>query len=315
MDVILGAYPASPTLFDWDPALESEFLDGVEHIPEVSGLEIPWAGSLHAHDETWPLTRIPSRLRLVVTDVPFAVKSRLTDPSTGLASRDEAGRQRSLATARALRDDVQRLVEARGTGNVLAVELHSAPLRRQGSPAALADSLAEIATWDWGGASLLIEHCDAEVPGHEPQKGFLLLDEEIEAIAASGAAVGIALNWGRSAIELRDPDAVLDHVRAARDAGLLRAVIFSGAADRESAFGAPWLDAHLPFARSTSVPDGDPDSLLTEERIRTVLAEGAPTWVGAKVGWPRDGSPAAPRLRMLADSARLLARATESLPA
>ena len=173
MDIILGAYPASPTLLRWDPAAESEFLAGLDEIAEVGGLEIPWSGSLHPHDETWPLTRLPERFRLVVTDVPAAVRARQLDPAAGLAARDGEGRERALTMARAVRDDVRRLVDARGEGSVLAVELHSAPLRRDGSPHALAESLAELASWDWGGASLLIEHCDAEVAGHEPQKGFL----------------------------------------------------------------------------------------------------------------------------------------------
>lgn len=313
MDIILGAYPASPTLRHWDPAAEDEFLAGLDEIAEVGGLEIPWSGSLHPHDATWPLTRLPARFRLVVTDVPAATRARQEDPVAGLAARDPDGRRRALAMARAVRDDVLRLVDARGDSSVLAVELHSAPLRRAGSPDALAESVAELAAWDWGGASLLIEHCDAEVPGHEPQKGFLTLEEEIAAIASSGTAVGIALNWGRSAIELRDPDAVLEHVRTARDAGLLRAVIFSGAADRESAFGAPWLDAHLPPTRSPEIPDGDPDSLMDGARMTAVLAEAPLEWVGAKLGWQPADAPLEPRLRMLADSARFLSRTLDDL--
>src|SRR5438034_923832 len=69
-------------------------------------------------------------------------------------------------------------------------------------------SLDELRAWDWRGAALSVEHCDAFVPGQAPAKGFLALGAEIDAIRASHGAtpVGVAVNWGRSAIEARDPE-------------------------------------------------------------------------------------------------------------
>ena len=57
------------------------------------------------------------------------------------------------------------------------------------STASLTASLAELASWDWCGAVICVEHCDARVRddalgGFAPPvvKGFLSLDEEIEAV-------------------------------------------------------------------------------------------------------------------------------------
>ena len=99
---------------------------------------------------------------------------------------------------------------------MIAVEIHSAPNRgaakdvgNSSSAASFAASLKELLSWDWQGAKLVVEHCDAYTQDHTPQKGFLGLDEEIEAvnIANSGGdrtRIGVCINWARSVIETRN---------------------------------------------------------------------------------------------------------------
>ena len=154
---------------------------------------------------------------------------------------------------------------------------------------------------------LLLEHCDAEMPGRAPQKGWLGLEQEIDALHALAAPIGIVLNWGRSAIEFQDADRVVEHVRMAHDAGLLKAIVFSGASDQAGAYGEPWQDGHLPFS-SSAVSDGDPVSLMNEERTRAALSGWQPDWVGAKLSWRSSDGSEESRVRMLADSAALLER-------
>ena len=303
--IFVGAYAASPTLFHWDAALEEAYLAGIDGIAGVRGLELPWIGGLHRHDPDWLLRSLPARLDLIVTGVPCAVGSLAKDPDYGFASRAEHGRQAALEDAARLRDDIHRLTDAAGRASVVAVELHSAPRADRGSAEALSRSLAEIEEWDWGGAELVVEHCDALVDGREPQKGFLALDDEIGALSSTG--VGLSLNWGRSAIELRDPDSLPAHIARARESGRLRGLIFSGAAAEPGAFGAPWQDTHLPFARSSDFGWGDPHSLLTLDRARAaLLSAGDLAWLGFKFGWMREDSSVADRIEMIDSATRLL---------
>ncbi|MDQ1563878.1 MAG: hypothetical protein QOI14_829 [Actinomycetota bacterium] len=306
-DLIIGAYAASPTMHRWDPAVEADYLRRVMEIDGVTGLELPWTGSLHPHDPEWLLSTLEPSWKLVLTSIPGTVARLDVDPHAGLASTDAEGRAAAIGDARLMRDAVETLnTRAQSSsGSVLAVELHSAPRVPSGSDARrLADSLEEVSSWDWGGTSLLIEHSDAFVAGQDPSKGFLSLQDEIEAVDAvrfrgrgHGGDLGIALNWGRSAIELRDPDRVTEHVDAAADSGLLAALVFSGAAAIANRYGAPWADVHPPFG-----PVTESTSLLTAERAADALAHaGRLDWVGIKMGWkppePAEESDPLPMLR------------------
>lgn len=308
---VVGAYAASPTATTWDPQLEAEYLATLAADPRIAAFEVPWTGSLHSRDEEWFLAHYPARLGAVLTDVALAFLATAKDPDYGLAAQDDEGRARGLADAARMRDDVRRFNDSLGHAAVRAVELHSPPRAARGGASALAQSLAEVASWDWDGADLVVEHCDALVPGHDPEKGFLALAAETGAIRESGAPVGIAVNWGRSAIELRDPGRVPEHITAAREAGLLRGCIFSGASGQNGYFDRPWVDAHNLFRRSPEHPHGDPDSLLTDEHVSAaVRAAGDDVWLGVKLGWPaqRPGR-LAERVNMISDALSSLDRA------
>lgn len=276
MDLIVGAYAASPSLVAWDAGIEAEYLHRVLALPGVRGLELPWPGRLHAHDPDWLLRTLPPAADLVVSAIGNTVGSLAADAAYGLASRDAAGRARALADTARLRDDIARLADASGRAGVIAVELHSAPLATAGSAQALRASLEQAAGWDWSGAEVVVEHCDALVDGQRPEKGYLPLADELEAIAGLAA---LSMNWGRSAIELRGADGVAAQLAQARASGLLRGLVFSGASARDNAYGPAWEDNHPLFAEL------EPSSLLTAELAREALqAAGELEWVAVKMG-------------------------------
>jgi len=286
MELYAGAYAAITKQL---AAVADEYYRLLAADPLVGGLEEPWTGAPLV-DRGWPV---------LVTTIPGTMDALAADPSFGLASLDPSWRRAAIADASSVRDEVLRLNDARGSRVVRAVELHSAP-HASGSPgggALLADSLTEIAGWDWDGADLLVEHCDAAIEGQPAAKGFLSLAEEIDALR--GLPVGLVINWGRSAIELRDPDRVVEHLTLARDAGLLRGLIFSGAADSDGDGVAAWADQHLPVAREGGV-GGEQLSLLTGERMRAALAAaGDLDYLGLKVGWRGGDATAAERAALV----------------
>ena len=142
-----------------------------------------------------------------------------------------------------------------------------------------------MATWDWCGATLVIEHCDKYIPEQNPEKGFLSLESEID--VASEAGIGIHLNWGRSAVEGRSADTAYEHVLEAGKRGVLDGIIFSGAGPEENQYGYSWIDGHLPAQAD------EPTSLMDEAEIarcaQGAIAGGA-KYLGAKVCVPKDAS-------------------------
>lgn len=261
MIAIAGAYPAAPRHHDVDSEegraayvrADAAFTDAlVEKVSMLGagGLELAWHdGRLHPREDEH-LAALPPTWQHLVTTIPDTMVTWRTEPTFGLASPDDAGRAAALDRLAALRDRLAELSAHRGGRSLaVAVLVHSAP-RLGHDPAAgrraLTSSLQEAAAWDWGGAHLLVEHCDAG-DRELPAKGFLPLDDELAALddaAGLPTPVGLLVNWGRSVIERRDRRAALDHVVAAAAAGQLSGLMFSGVA----AGGAtePWLDNHLP---------------------------------------------------------------------
>lgn len=285
---MVGAYPASAAHRQWNPEIESDFYSLLSSEERIGSLELPWLGSLHPHDENWLIANFPTRFGAIITDIPNVMKTLGTDQSYGIASPDPSGRARALADLKRLNDDVKNFNDKSNRKVVNVVEIHTAP-RRVGKIDLLADSLSEISDWDWDGTRIAIEHCDAWVPRQEPEKGFLTLDEEIQAIELSQTPIELFINWGRSAIEFRDSMRVVEHIERASQSGRLSGIIFSGASAVPGNFGYAWIDGHHPFRKSERHIYGDPDSLLTEERVAEALQRaGSVTWIGVKLGWPND---------------------------
>lgn len=315
---VVGAYAASPAHRQWIPDREERYLQELAALRSVAAFELPWMGSLHPHDDEWLLNCLPDGVGAVITDIPFIMPRLHESDGFGLASRDESSRQRAIDGVSRMREDVLRLNDRRGHGVVRAVELHSAPRRERANVTALEASLVEIASWDWDGAELLLEHCDAQIDGQESEKGFLRLDEEIAAIRRAGADIGLTINWGRSAIELRNADGVADQVAEAAGSGLLRGLMLSGASDRDGVLGPAWLDAHHPFRQDLRHPFGDPGSLLTEGRAAASIdAAGDVDWIGVKLSWAGDDEAGSERVLMIEQALDAVAelQATDVRPA
>ncbi|GAB3811820.1 DUF4862 family protein [Tessaracoccus terricola] len=284
---VVGAYAAVPA----EPAARDEFHRLLAQQDWVHGLEIPFPGELAEHPEAVWGRLHPEWTANTVTAIPGTMQRLQVQPQFGLASADADGRSAALAFARDIRDRLAQLSELAGHQVVGHVQLHSSPTAAAHAEA-LGESLTEVLGWDWSGARIVIEHCDSLRPGQVPEKGFLSLADEVDVAARLG--VGIHVNWGRSAIDERDPDAPLRHVVAARDAGVLRGLLFSGAAETRTSYGAAWADGHLPTS-----PD-EPASLLTPERIRACAdaARGSLDYLGAKICVPAEATPER-RLAML----------------
>jgi hypothetical protein len=315
MGYIVGAYAITPAAL----ADEEALLAGLAAMPAVRGLELPFTGALHRSDEAWLFARLRPGWDYVVTLIPGTMGRLAGDRHFGLASADAAGRQAALAMARDAQAAVARLNQAAGRAAVIAVELHSAPSRGAaggvGEGEAFARSLAEIASWDWGGARLVVEHCDAHRPGHPQHKGFLSLADELAAIASANATarapIGVVVNWGRSVLETHEAGRAVAHVAAAAAAGALAGIMFSGTSGAETPYGV-WQDTHMPHAPAPGIAHAAPGSLMTEAEIARSLAAAAGARLdilGAKIAIRPAEAPVAARLGMVGDLLALIDRA------
>ena len=282
MKIYVSSYAAASPAAPWNRRAESALFDGFVGM-DLAGLELPFYGSLHAHDEGWLMDQLRPDWRFVVTLLPGTMTRLKDDIHFGLAGADKDGRRRALDFAENARRSIADLNSRLGRKAVAAVEIHSAP-RLAGSGArssleAFADSLTELRGRDWDGAELLVEHCDAAVPAHAPDKGFLRIEDECAAIGLSSGPTParILINWGRSAIETRSADGPLQHLRRAREAGLLAGLFFSGATPAHPEYGA-WKDSHAPFSGTC------PESLLTPAAAKAALDEARQiSYLGAKI--------------------------------
>lgn len=269
--VVVSSYPAYAAA----PELADAVVAGLAASPLVAGLEVPWTqGRVVVPDAT------PAHLGLVVTAIPHTMATMAAEPTVGLASTDAAGRARAVAMLADVRDQV---AEAARRNPIWAVEIHSAP--REGHAAeAFATSLAEVAGWDWSGATLVVEHCDAHQDRFAMEKGFLSFADELAVVGAVNAAteVRMGINWARSVIESHDPATALAHVREAASAGLLGATFFSSVSPLATDFGPAWIDAHLPMQGAVGAPEG---TLLTPAMMGAcVAAARGQGLLGVKVG-------------------------------
>ncbi|WP_020207494.1 DUF4862 family protein [Gilvimarinus chinensis] len=300
MSYFVGAYASSPCSSGWDPKLEAEFYDQLKKVPTLKGLEHPFLGEhLHAHDDEWFLKTIDPSWQFVFTCVPGTMAAIGSNPHFGIASDDVDGREQALAFMEKARAAIVKLNAHAGRQVVQAIEMQTAPnkAKASSSPASLKASLETMLAWDWQGAQIVLEHCDTFIEGQTPAKGFLTLDEEIEVVKAVNEAhnadIGVVINWGRSVIETRSASGAVEHIKRAKDAGVLAGLMFSGVADQETPYGC-WADTHMPAAKSAGAEIGAEGSLMTEEEIhRCVEAAGGEELpiLGVKLGIrPKDES-------------------------
>jgi hypothetical protein len=280
--VFVSAYAAASPALPWDRGAEGALFDGFSRL-DLAGLELPFTGRLHTHDDAWLIAQLRPDWRFILTLLPGTMNRLKDDKNFGLASADADGRRRALDFAETARRAIERLNGHLGRKAVAAVSLHSAPrLAGTGARSALeafAASLTELRGRDWDGAELLVEHCDAAVAEHAPDKGFLRLEDECAAIKLSEGrtAARVMINWGRSAIEARSLNGPREHLRRAREAELLAGLFFSGATPVDADYG-EWKDSHAPFSTSC------PASILTPVAAKATLKDaGALTYLGLKI--------------------------------
>lgn len=319
MQFYVGAYASSPNGSQWDSEVETNYYARLKEIPLIKGLEHPFVGTLHPHDDQWFLDNISKQWDFVFTCVPGIMGEIGKNPHFGIASDNEDGRQAALRFMQKACEAVAKLNQHAQKSVVRAVQIQTAPNRSvaSGSQKALRASLLTMLEWDWQGAQLVIEHCDSLVEGQVPAKGFLSLDDEIAALKAvnlqASPAMGIVINWGRSVLETRSVEGAVEHINASKNAHLLSGVMFSGVSDKDSEYGT-WKDTHMPPAASPTLTHGAIGSLMTEQQMhRCVVASelhisNTQNIVGIKLGIRPTTSSLNERMLYIQDALQALAR-------
>jgi hypothetical protein len=310
----LGAYASLPREARSDARLNDAHLRAAIEATGCGGLEVPWASATFVADEASLVRLLEAGGSHVLTMVAATMEAR-ADGRFGLASLDADGRRAAVELVRGTHAATVAMSDRAGRPVVAAVEVQSAASvdlsARDAHVAALAESLDEIAGWDWRGARVLLEHCDSAL-GVRPVKGFLPLDDELRALAAldRAADVGLGVNWGRSVLETRDTATAVDHVRRADAARLLGARAYSGVAAVDNPLGDAWADNHVAVSGPLAVDAGLGSSLLTPARVESfaTAARGGLTIV--KVNAP-SGADSRGSLAIVAESFALVSDAVE----
>ncbi|MFF2246186.1 DUF4862 family protein [Arthrobacter sp. NPDC058130] len=281
--IVYSAYNAAPAGLADDATAEDLWYSALRSEPRIGGLELPViGGTLHPHGLDRMADLLDPEWSNTISAMSMTLGALTSSPHYGLASVDRGGRQLALADIADAREATLRLQERLGPDSVRAFALQSAPRADRSRLSAFTESLAEIATWDWGNIELLVEHSDALIAGQTPQKGYLALEEEVAAVrsvAASNAQrIRHLLNWGRSAIEGRNATTPCDHIQIV-GAGL-GGFAFSGAGPLATKRSAEWEDAHLGLSAD------EPESLLSRDALHAVLTKLPDdlSYIGVKTG-------------------------------
>jgi len=282
MKFIVGVYTTSPCLYEWDEKLATEYINGIKELSMVRGLEHPFWGKLHKFDDNWFLKNIKRSWDFVFTCIPGTMIEMSKNPHFGLASDKESGRKAALRFIEKARKAVENINGYLKRSAVIAVQLHSAPNRSienvHSSKESFSRSLKEIVAWNWHNARLVVEHCDAMTEDHQPEKGFLSIDDEIASVSELNQSynnnnpIGIVINWGRSVLEERNVFAPIKHVQKAREAGLLCGLMFSGCSNQNTEWGV-WKDTHMPPPKELNNKYFAEKSLMNAICIKNTLLE------------------------------------------
>ena len=221
--IIVGAYVSSISLRAWNEKDETVFYSHLKKRPNIRGLEHPFYGKLHRYNDSWFLNHICPGWDFVFTTLPGTMDILKQNSSFGPASLDGDSRRAALEFILEANHAVKKLNAHLKRKSVIAVLLHSAPANNS-SKEIFADSLQKIGSWDWDGAKILVEHCDAFRKDGRHAKGFLPIEDEIWAVKQ--AKIGVMLNWGRSVVEGRNTQRILEQIEKLKKENLLKTFIF-----------------------------------------------------------------------------------------
>lgn len=270
----VSCYATSPSFYAWNPVDETNYFEQLQVNSAIAGIEHPFLINSNKYPLDWLLANIPDDWRILITLLPALMEGAKSNPSLGLASNNELDRLQAVSLMQQASKYVNTLNDAVGRQIVQAVHLHSSPKNEEqalrGNKSALQASLEEIRGFDWDGAQLNLEHCDAFIAGQVPDKGFLSLEDELQVLRAVGG-FGLVLNWARSAIECRSTQGPLQHIKLASQSGLLKGFFFSGCGKNEHNPYGSWSDTHMPPKNFIKSDYLEPDSLLGDEEIRESL--------------------------------------------
>ncbi len=260
----LGAYAGYANFAaEWKtPENEALYREGLLTLPHLRGLELPFYHDFHETDVPSLMAWLPSEWDYLITCLPGTMNSLAENPDYGLSSRSEFGRKAALDRLQLVRRRVRELHDQKGRACVLGIEVHSAPRGDKAHLDALEKSLETIVKWDWDGAQIIVEHCDAWHQDGDFSKGFLSLHSELMAIGK--LPVGIGLNWGRSVLEGRRVETIHRHLELADQK--LKSLFFSGTAISDPLYGS-WQDNHAAIRLDSDEVWESTGSLLTEEAI------------------------------------------------
>lgn len=271
--LVAAAYSVSPTSQAWVPEVESKYYQLLKNITGLQGLEHPFFGELHQYDDDWFLHNIDPNWNIIFTGMPGVMNHLAKDANFGIASDDHQGRQNALNFYKDACKAIRKLNSHFNKQMVPCIQIHTSPSRKaaKSSTTSLSLSLQEMQSWDWSGAKLVIEHCDAFSAGGESAKGFLTLEEEIEAVTQvnlkNDGDIGFCVNWGRSAIETHSVEGPLEHIKILDKLGLLNGLMFSGVAAQDPIYG-DWKDSHMPPCFGNDIGEYQlGNSLLNSEEI------------------------------------------------
>jgi hypothetical protein len=278
MKYIVGAYATAPSLVSENRNSEQEFYRKlIIDIPEIRGLEIPfWGEEVHRFGSDFLLDIINPNWENVLSCIPGTMSKLAKNPKFGLASDDENGRVEAIAMHKRANQVLHKMNERYGRQSVIAVQIATAPSTPveyvSSSTDSLLKSMEEILSWDWGGAKIVIEHCDAAVGNTPFEKGFLTIEDEVKTLTELQDLhdVGMTINWARSAIEGRNTSKPIEHITLALKNNILSGLMFSGVSDNDGQYG-NWKDTHMPFAQSFDVEFYEENSFLTSENIINTL--------------------------------------------
>jgi len=292
MSFIVGAYASAPSLFLNDRTQEKIFYELLkERVKNIKGLEIPFNGEvIHIFGNDFLIKLLEDDWLNVITAVPASFNNLKINKHFGLASDDQEGRDLALSCHRKLNDTVKEINDKKGNPCISHVQLCSSPSfpfeNVSSSEQTLISSLEEIMSWDWDGACLTLEHCDSHSVDGTYQKGFMSIESELRIIDYfSDSLLGMVLNWGRSVLEGKSPNTILNHIDLCQQKDCLKGFIFSGTSEEDPMYGS-WEDQHMPFFRKTSNLNGLENSLLTEENTSLTLEklnEQALSYIGFKL--------------------------------